>query len=556
MNKPERIWEKHFPQGAKWNEKLNITSLCELLDESAKKFKDKTVFEYRDTKITYGDFGNMVHKLSQGLVNHGVKKGDKIALYLPNTIFHPLAFFAILKAGAIVVHLSPLDAINELRQKLKIVDCRKIISINQEVFCKNTFAFVDDNTIDELILCDDDFWGKSPLNLSKYDGKNHVTMLDEIIAKASDVILPDVLIDDTALLQFTGGTTGYPKAAILTHSNLSTAVNQSRNFTEPYEVKSGTETAICVLPLFHIYALVGVLLRHVIDGSRILIKERFDMDEIIYDIEHNKASALASVPTMWFALLHHPRANEIDFSALKFCVSGGAPLPFEVHNNIEKLIGTMLGVGWGMTETCASGTRVPVGQKIRPRIIGIPIPEVDIKILDFDNDYKEVEIGQSGEIAVKGGNVFSGYYNDPTANQESFKDGYFLTGDIGSCDENGVFEIIDRRKNMIISGGFNVYPVNIENAIYQRDGVAECIVIGIPDEYRGQSAKAFIKLKPNAEKFTLDELKEFLGDKLGRHEIPTALEFRDDLPKSAAGKLLARVLIDEENAKNASLTSS
>jgi long-chain acyl-CoA synthetase len=550
MNKPEAIWKTNFPNGAKWDANFTVTSLCELLENAASQFSTNIVFEYRERSITYGEFAQMVENLAHGFVTHGVKKGDKIALYLPNTIFHPLAFFGLLKAGAIVMHLSPLDAINELRQKLKIADCKKIISINQEAFCKNTFAFIDEAMIDELILCDDDFWGKSPLNLCEYNGKNKVTKFADIFDKSEIMDLPEVAAADIAVLQFTGGTTGYPKAAILTHANLSSSVNQSRHFTEPYDVVSGTETAICVLPLFHIYALVGVLIRHIIDGNRILIKERFDIDEIIHDIEVKRASALASVPTMWFALLHHKRAKEIDFSSLKFCVSGGAPLPFEVHNQIEKLIGTMLGVGWGMTETCASGTRVPVGQQIRPGIIGIPIPDVDIKILDFDDDYKELSAGKAGEIAIKGGNVFAGYYNDPNANQEAFRNGFFLTGDIGRYDEKGVFEIIDRRKNMIISGGFNVYPVNIENAIYQMSGVAECIVIGIPDEYRGQSAKAFVKLKPDANPFSLDELKAFLADKLGRHEIPVAVEFRADLPKSAAGKLLARVLIDEEAAKN------
>jgi long-chain acyl-CoA synthetase len=353
------------------------------------------------------------------------------------------------------------------------------------------------------------------------------------------------------LLQFTGGTTGLPKAAMLTHGNLVAAVNIYRLWTDGQPLEPGAQTAICVLPLFHIYALTTVLLRQIRDGNTILLRQRFEIDRLIDDIQVRRATVFPGVPTMWIALLNHPGVAELDFSSLRSCVSGGAPMPFEVQTRLEGILGQRVHSGWGMTEIAPAGSRVPQDATPRPGLIGIPLPGIAMQIVSLEPERDALPPGEIGEIAIRGPNVFKGYLDDDAATAEAFHEGWFLTGDLGRMDEHGLFEIVDRRKNMIISSGYNVYPVAIEGAIYEHPSVQEVVVIGIDDAYRGQAAKAFVKLKAGHHTFTLDELTEFLKDRLGRHEMPRALEFRETLPRSAAGKLLAKVLIAEEQDRQA-----
>jgi long-chain acyl-CoA synthetase len=252
---------------------------------------------------------------------------------------------------------------------------------------------------------------------------------------------------------------------------------------------------------------------------------------------------------MWIALANHPDAARCDFSSLEAASSGGAPMPFDVEQRVTQLVGRRLGGGWGMTETSPAGTRIPPGAEPQPGLIGIPLPGIDLIIVDRTDPGRILPPGEVGEIAIRGPNVFRGYWNRPDETAAAFRNGFFLTGDIGVMDARGLFRLLDRKKNMIISGGFNVYPAQVESAIYEHPAVAEVIVIGIRDPYRGEAAKAFVSLRPGAAPFTLDELRGFLADRLGRHELPAALEFRDSLPRTPAGKLQAQTLRDEEAAK-------
>jgi long-chain acyl-CoA synthetase len=249
---------------------------------------------------------------------------------------------------------------------------------------------------------------------------------------------------------------------------------------------------------------------------------------------------------MWIGILNTPGVTPAHFAALRQASSGGAPMPFEVQQKLEALIGLRILGGWGMTETCPAGTRIPPDAPRRAGLIGLPLPGIELRIVDPENPTIERSVGEVGEMAVRGPNVFSGYWNRPAEeNARCFADGWFLTGDMGWMDDRGFFTLVDRRKNMILSGGFNVYPAQIEQAIYEHPEVAECIVIGVPDDYRGQAAKAYVALKQGARGFTLEELRAFLADRLGKHEMPAALEIREGLPRSAAGKLLASALRDE-----------
>ncbi|MFG1180065.1 AMP-binding protein [Xanthobacter sp. DSM 14520] len=538
-------WQAHFPNVCDWSAPLEITTLPDLLAAGVAAGGERPAFDFRDAKISYDTLRRDVERLASGLAQDGVRRGDNIALLLPNTPWHPIAFFALTRLGARVVHISALDARREIIHKLKATGASRIITTNLPGFLPGALEMLDTGVVDEVLVGDDAMWGAGetePLPLPARPG------VRSLAALFSDAPLhaPMPSVDDIAVLQFTGGTTGLPKAAMLSHGNLTSAVSMYRLWRDGGRpLVAGTEKVVAVLPLFHIYALTTVLLRHVRDGNEILLRQRFDVERLICDVTELKASQFSGVPTMWVALLNRPGVEAVDFSPLKSCVSGGAPLPFEVQARIEAIIGTQLNNGWGMTETGPAGSRVPFQVPRRLGLIGIPLPGLALRIVAMDAPGTALPPGEVGEIAIRGPNVFKGYLGDEAGTAAAFHDGWFLTGDMGRMDESGLFEIVDRRKNMIISSGFNVYPATVESAIYEHPAVEEVIVIGVPDAYRGQSAKAYVKLKAVAEPFTLDALTDFLADRLGRHEMPRALEFRDELPRSPVGKLLPKVLMAE-----------
>ncbi|WP_238121479.1 MULTISPECIES: AMP-binding protein [unclassified Xanthobacter] len=538
-------WQAHFPDVCDWAAPLDITTLPELLAAGVAAGADKPALDFRGAKITYGALAREVERLASGFAAEGVGLGDNVALLLPNTPYHPLAFFALTRLGARVVHISALDARREIVHKLKVTGARRLITTNLPGFLPHALEMLAEGVVDTVLVGDDARFGAGEVPALPMPDQPGVRDLGAV-PRDAPLTAPLPAVDDIAVLQFTGGTTGLPKAAMLSHGNLTAAVAMYRLWRDGGRpLVAGQERIIAVLPLFHIYALTTVLLRHLRDGNEILLRQRFDVETLIHDVSALKASQFSGVPTMWVALLNRPGVEAVDFSSLKSCVSGGAPLPFEVQARIERLVGLQLNNGWGMTETAPAGSRVPERVPRRPGLIGVPLPGLALRIVAMDDPARTLPVGEVGEIAIRGPNVFKGYLDDPAGTAGAFHDGWFLTGDMGRMDEEGLFEIVDRRKNMIISSGFNVYPAAVENAIYEHPAVEEVIVIGVPDAYRGQSAKAYVKLKAGAAPFTLDELTTFLADRLGRHEMPRALEFREALPRSPVGKLLPKVLMAE-----------
>jgi long-chain acyl-CoA synthetase len=304
-----------------------------------------------------------------------------------------------------------------------------------------------------------------------------------------------------------------------------------------------------VLPLFHIYALTVILLRSLKRGDLISLHQRFDVEAVMRDIEIKRATSFPGVPTMWIAIAGLPDLDRRDLSSLVSCGSGGAPLPVEVARIFERKTKMKLKSGWGMTETCSPGTGHPPAGPDKPGSIGLMLPGIELDVVALDDSRKVLPTGEVGEIRIRGPNVTRGYWNRPRETAEAFVDDRFLTGDIGYMDADGYFYLVDRKKDMIISGGFNVYPQMIEQAIYEHPAVQEVIVIGIPDDYRGEAAKAFVKRRAEAPAFALEELKQFLAGKLGKHEIPTALEFVDELPKTSVGKLSRHELRNQKAAQ-------
>jgi long-chain acyl-CoA synthetase len=292
------------------------------------------------------------------------------------------------------------------------------------------------------------------------------------------------------------------------------------------------------------------MLRHLACGNELLLRPRFDVEAVLHDIEVERATSFPGVPTMWIALINHPGIERRDFSSLRLIGSGGAPLPVEVAQRVKRIIGLPLPSGWGMTETSPAGISPPANGLPKPGTIGIPLPGITVEVVALDDPRRVLGTAETGELRIKGKNVMAGYWNRTQETTAVMVDGWFLTGDIGFMDEDGYFFLVERKNDVIISGGFNVYPLAVEYAIYEHPDVEEALVIGVPDAYRGEAAKAFVKLKPGAPALTLDALRAFLADKLGRHALPSALEIRASLPRTAAGKFARRVLVEEERRRS------
>ncbi|MEO8839126.1 MAG: AMP-binding protein, partial [Herbaspirillum sp.] len=355
-----------------------------------------------------------------------------------------------------------------------------------------------------------------------------------------------------AVLQYTGGTTGMPKGAMLTHANLAAAAGQALLNLGPSGagLKSGQETLLVTLPLFHIYSLTFNLLLGVALAARLILHTRFELEPVIRDLAEKRVTVFFGVPTMFTAIVSYTKVQEFDLSALRFSNSGGAPLPVEVHQRFQTLTNCRLQEGWGMTETCGVGTNTPAHRSHKIGSCGVPLCGVTIRFVSADNPNVAVSYGSVGEICIAGPNVMRGYWKNPAATAaEMLPDGFLRTGDVGSMDSDGYLWIVDRIKDMILCSGYNVYPRNIEEAIYRHPAVAEVLVVGVDDAYRGQSPKAFVTLQDGAIAPTLEAMKAFLKADLGKHEMIQAMEIRTELPRTNVGKLSRKILFDEEKEK-------
>ncbi|HUN50133.1 MAG TPA: AMP-binding protein [Candidatus Sulfotelmatobacter sp.] len=560
-----QVWEKSYPAGVRWDAEFPVAPLYSLIDTAAAKFGDKYLCDFMDRRFTFREMHGLINRAAKGFQQLGVKKGVHVGLFLPNTPHYIIAFFGILKAGGTVVNYSPLDAAKELAHKIDDSQTDIMVTVGLNAVYPQMGRMLGSTRLKKLIVGQLQEMLPFPKNLlfplarrkeiaAVPRDEHHVTwrqLLDND-GRYTPVAVEDPK-NEVAVLQYTGGTTGVPKGAMLTHANLVAAQHQAKLWTEgdPPILTEGREKVLAVLPMFHIYALTMILLAGVRGGAEIILHPRFELHAVMRDIDRKKATVFPGVPTMYMAIISAPDVGRYDLSSLKYCGSGGAPLPVEIQERFEGMSGCKLVEGWGMTETCAPGLLTPVIGMRKKGSAGLPAPGCVIDIVDVDEPLKLLPLGQTGEICITGPNVMKGYWNKPEATAEAFAGGRLHTGDVGYMDGDGFVFLVDRKKDMIISGGFNVYPRNIEDAIYLHPSVEEVTVIGIPDDYRGQSAKAFIKLKAGAPSFTYEELREFLQDKVGKHEMPVAMEIRPALPKTIVGKLSKKELIEEEAKKHA-----
>jgi long-chain acyl-CoA synthetase len=555
-------WIRSYPEGVRWDIDIVPTAVQKILDDSAAKWADRPALEFMGKRISYRELKLLTDRAAKGLQALGVGPGIHVGLYLPNTPHYVIAFFGVLKAGGTVVNYSPLDAAQVLEHKIADSRTDVLFTLDLAALYPQMAAMLGKTRLKKLVVGNMAEMSPAPdavaaqmkagkLTVETGKDDRHVSFA-ALLDNAGDYAAHPVTdpAEQIAVLQYTGGTTGLPKGAMLTHGNLTAACAQYTESVQgtPRVLDEGNERILAVLPPFHIYALSVNMMLGIRLGAELILHPRFDAEAALKDISAKKVTSFPGVPTMFTALLSHPDIGKYDLSSLKYCGSGGAPLPLEVAQRFQEATGCPLSEGWGMTETSPTGTFTPVHGTRKANSCGIPLPRIEIRMLDIADPSRYVGIGERGELCIRGPNVMKGYWNKPDATAEvTTFDGMLRTGDVAIMDDYGFVFIVDRTKDMILASGFNVYPRNLEDAIYQHPAVAEVNVIGIHDEYRGQSPKAFVKLKPGAAPFSLAELQAFLKDKLGKHEMVQALDIRAELPKTLIGKLSKKELRGSES---------
>lgn len=554
-----RPWERAYPKDVDWHAPMPSRPLFELMDSAAKAFADRPCLDFLGKRSTYGEVAALVDRAAKGFQELGVGKGVRVGLFLPNTPYYVICYFGILKAGGTVVNFNPLYAERELKHQIDDSGVEIMVTLDLAVLYDKIARMLTGTRLKRVVVCPMADILPFPKNwLFPVAKRKELARIpsDERTVRFSRLVANDgrpspVSIDpaeDVAVLQYTGGTTGVPKGAMLTHANLYANTEQSSLWF--VGARCGEERMLGVLPFFHVFAMTVVMNLSIRYGAEIIMLPRFDLDQVMRTIHDKKPTLFPAVPTIYTAINHHKDLKALDVSSIRFCFSGGAPLPVEVKETFERNTGCILVEGYGLSECSPVATGNPLRGVNKPGSIGLPLPGTIIEIVSLDEPKRVLPVGEKGEVCIRGPQVMKGYWNKPEETAITLVDGRLHTGDVGYMDEDGYVFIVDRIKDMILCSGFNVYPRNIEEAIYLHPAVAECVVAGVPDEYRGQTVKAYVRVA-DGQAVDKDELCAFLKDKLSPIEMPKIIEFRDELPKTMIGKLNRKALLDEEKAKMA-----
>jgi len=555
-------WLGKYPNHVSWDAEIPEKPLFALLDDAVAQYPTNESMDFLGKTYSYAELGDMVAHAAAGFQELGVGKGVKVGLFLPNCPQFVVAFFGILKAGGTVVNYSPLYSEEELLHQIEDSDTDIMVTLGLKALYPKMAAMLRNSRVGTLVvgaLQDALPFPKNLLfpllksgDIAKVPNDSSHVAFRQLLNNEGSYATPEIDVrGDIAVLQYTGGTTGTAKGAMLTHANLYANTRQALMW-DP-DLDYGNERMMGVLPFFHVFAMTVVMNLTIAIGGSIVMRPRFELDPVLADVTKKKPTLFPGVPTMYTAINNHPKLDKFDLTSIKTCMSGGAPLPLEVKQRFEQLSGCRLVEGYGLTECAPIATANPFAGLNKEGSIGLPMPGTTITIVDRDDPHKVLAGGEDGEICISGPQVMKGYWRREDATAETIVEGRLRTGDVGHMDEDGYVFIIDRKKDLILVGGFNVFPRNVEEGIYRHPAVAEVTVIGVPDEYSGEAVKAFVKLKEGAA-LNADELKEFLKDKLGKHEQPKHVEFRDELPKTMIGKLSKKELVAEEMARRAAAT--
>jgi len=568
MAEIKRPWLERYDPGVPHHLDYPDVPLYHFLEEAARKHPNHTAVIFKGGKLTYRELNEQADRMAAALAKMGVKKGDRVALLLVNCPQFLISYFGALKAGAIVVACNPLYAPPELEHQLNDCGAETIVALSRYYL---TVKQIQSNTPLKNVIV---------TNIKEYFPpflKFLFTLLmekkegDRVELSPGDLWFQDVLArhppgerpqveinpdEDVAIFQYTGGTTGVPKGAMATHKNLVANSLQIKAWLP--DTKEAGEIVLVALPLFHVYGMVAAMCYGLAAAATmILIPNPRDLDDVLDTINKYQPSIFPGVPTMYNAINHHPKVLEgkVDIRSIRACISGSAPLLRETQTRFEELTGASLREGYGLSEAPTATHCNPMFGENREGSIGLPLPDVDAAIVDLETGTKFLDIGEEGELILRGPQVFKGYWQMPTETANVLRempDGkvWLFTGDIAKMDEDGYFYIVDRKKDMIICGGYNVYPREVEEVLKQHPKVLEVAVAGIPDPYRGETVKAWVVLKPG-ETATEEEIIEWSKQRLAKYKYPRYVEFRDELPKTFVGKTLRRMLVAEERARTA-----
>lgn len=554
----EKVWLKKYPEEIPHEIDLPAMPVQQFLTEAYNAYPDKVAVHFMGKELTYKELYESSLKFANYLRSLGIEKGDRVAVMLPNCPQAVIAYYGTMYAGGIVVQTNPLYTERELQYQM--ADSGAKVLLVMDILYPRAMKIIKETALENVIVTGIKDYLPFPKNLVypfiqkkqygfsvkvEHSGTNHLFTHIMQSSSPNPIPLDFDFEQDLALLQYTGGTTGSPKGVMLTHKNL--VANTKMCDAWMYKSEEGNETVLGILPFFHVYGMTTVLILAVMLKGKMVLLPKFDAEQALKTIDKQKPTLFPGAPTMYIGLLNHPGIGNYDLSSIKACLSGSAPLPVDVQEKFEKITGGKLVEGYGLTETSPVTHANFIWHDRMVGSIGVPWPNTDAIILR-SGDYEPLPPGEIGEIAVKGPQVMKGYWNRPEETAMSFYDGWFLTGDLGYMDENGYFYVVDRKKDMIIAGGFNIYPREVEEVLYEHEAIQECVVAGIPDPYRGETVKAYIVLKEGYS-VTEEQLNEFCRKNLASFKVPRHYEFRTELPKTAVGKILRRSLIDEEKQK-------
>ncbi len=558
---PSLPWLKSYPPGIDWSAHIDAVPVSNFLDRTVQQYGDKPGFDFMGKVTSWKDIGDQVNRMAKGLQGLGVKKGTRVGLFLPNCTYFLITYYAVLKAGGTVVNFNPLYSPKELTHQIKDSQTEIMVTLDLKILYDKLFEIREGSGLGRILVCpfaDILPFPKSILfpvlkrkDVADIGTEDFVTWLSDI--DVNDGQVAPVTIDpesDIAVLQYTGGTTGVPKGAMLTHANVTANTNQCMAWF--IGGKAG-EKMLGVIPFFHVFAMTAVLNLSVRMGFEIIVPvPRFELDKTLKAIHKARPNYFPAVPAIYNAINNHPKLAQYDLTSLRFCMSGGAPLPVEVKKAFEKNTGCVVVEGYGLTETTPVVCVNPVVGENKPGSIGLPLPGTIVEIINPDDKTTPMPRGERGELCVRGPQVMKGYWGNQQATDDVLRGGRLHTGDIAMIDNDGYVFIVDRIKDLILVNGYNVYPRNVEEAIYLHPAVEECIVAGLPDEQRGETVKAWIKPKAG-QSLSAEEMKAFLQDKISPIEMPRQIEIRDTpLPKTMIGKLSRKDMLAEEMAKKKS----
>lgn len=557
MNKP---WLQDYPADMPETIDYEVKPLYEALSRAGTDYPDRIAVSFIGKELTFAEVDDAAKRLATMLQSKGLQKGDRVSLMLPNCPQYVISFYAVLYAGGTVVQTNPLYTEHELENL--ITDSGANILITLDLLYPKSLRVkqkTDIKTIITTSIADYLPFPKNKLYPIKVKRENNI-----VIDTTGSVAFKDyknfgpitpIAIDpkeDVAVLQYTGGTTGLPKGVMLTHFNLTANVDQISNFFYRYS-RGDLKRVLSVVPFFHVYGMTCCLNFGMANGYELVLVPRFDVTDVLKTIHKKKPHFFPGAPTMYVGILNDPKSKKYDLSSIEACISGSAPLPVEVQEQFESITGGRIVEGYGLSETSPVTHANFLWDKRIVGSIGVPLSDTSAKIVKADGE-TPADVGEIGEVMLHGPQVMKGYWQKPEDTAAVLKDGWLATGDLGYMGEDGFFYIVDRKKDMIIAGGFNVYPREIEEVLYEHPAVKEAVCIGVPDPYRGETVKAFIVMRDGSS-VTEEELDKHCREKLAAYKVPKLYEFREELPKTFVGKILRRILVDEEKAKQVKQSS-